>query len=106
MYNFIIESHRNVETDFINPKKIKNLKGKEKMKFLIKQIYKNNNSYDKKYKIKNNSFENDKKNNPINLCKSGDYKKNNLQKNNINNIYLKKIFRLNNNLNNNGKNED
>ena len=105
-YNFIIESHRNVETDFINPKKIKNLKGKEKMKFLIKQIYKNNNSYDKKYKIKNNSFENDKKNNPINLCKSGDYKKNNLQKNNINNIYLKKIFRLNNNLNNNGKNED
>lgn len=96
--NLIIDSN-NVESDFINPQKIKSLKGKEKLKFLIKQIYKNNNSYDQN--CRNNSYENK---NIITVWKSNDFQKNNLSIKK-NNIYFKKYIRLNS-LNNNGDKKD
>ena len=71
-FDFIIDPKKN-EFNFINPKKINKLQGKEKLKFLVKQMYKNNNrdkksytdrSYsdeDRELKNKNTSFEDDKK---------------------------------------------
>ena len=71
-FDFIIDPKKN-EFNFINPKKINKLQGKEKLKFLVKQMYKNNNkdkksytdrSYsdeDKDLKNKNTSFKDDKK---------------------------------------------
>ena len=51
-YNFLIEPRINSESNYINPKKINKLKGKEKLKFLIKQTYKNR-------KQRNNTEESD-----------------------------------------------
>jgi len=69
-FNFMMASNDKSENNFINPKKINELQGKEKLKFLIKQTYKNNNrkrksngdnSEDKN--IANTSIEDERKNN-------------------------------------------
>ena len=56
------------ESNFINPKKINELQGKEKLKFLIRQTYKNNNRKKKINRdnnedknITNTSYEDEKK---------------------------------------------
>lgn len=69
-FNFMLATNEKSEKNFINPKKINELQGKEKLKFLIKQTYKNNNkkrknngenSEDKN--ITNTSYEDEKKTN-------------------------------------------
>jgi hypothetical protein len=91
------------EFNFISPKKINKLQGKEKLKFLIKQIYQNNNRInnnytdrnfsdeDKSLKKENSSFENDKKaqtNKDIPVCQS-------VEDRNMKNAYYKKNFNKN-----------
>ena len=62
-FKFIAESGINSENNFIEPKKINSLQGKEKLKFLIKQINKTNN-----LKELNNQFENEKNRNKNKKC--------------------------------------
>ena len=47
-FEFLIDPVHN-ENNFISPKKINKLQGKEKLKFLVKQVYKNNNRNKKSY---------------------------------------------------------
>ena len=69
-FNFMMTSNGKSESNFINPKKINELQGKEKLKFLIKQTYKNNNRKKKSNgdnsenkNIANTSYEDEKKTN-------------------------------------------
>ena len=67
-FNFMVAPNGKSESNFINPKKINELQGKEKLKFLIRQTYKNNNRKKKINRdnnedknIANTSYEDEKK---------------------------------------------
>ena len=67
-FKFMVTPNGKSESNFINPKKINELQGKEKLKFLIKQTYKNNNRKKKSNEnnsedknIANTSYEDEKK---------------------------------------------
>ena len=66
-FKFMVAPNGKSESNFINPKKINELQGKEKLKFLIKQTYKNNNRKKKSgdnsedNHIANTSYEDEKK---------------------------------------------
>ena len=69
-FNFMVSPNGKCESNFINPKKINELQGKEKLKFLIRQTYKNNNRKKKNKRdnikdknIANTSYEDEKKSN-------------------------------------------
>ena len=112
--NILIDSNNNYnsETNFINPGKINKLHGKEKLKFLIKQIYINNNSDSEKNHFKegfydmesedknyNGSYEdNFSKGLNINipLWKSNDFKDFNSVFKNQKTVYLKKNIKQKN----------
>ena len=113
-FNYIINSNKNSENNFINPKKINKLQGKEKLKFLIKQMNKNNNNnnFGDNIFYENNNELNFEDNNicfgedkieeadnqiPIPLWKSNDLKKYNISiMNKQKNIYLKKNIKQKN----------
>ena len=98
-FNFVVESMINSECNFINPKTINKLQGKEKLKFLIKQL--NNNSKD--LNCQNDNF-GDKNNKCIDLTYDSDEEQkkniyisspnnlNNLKNKEQNNVYLRKKF--------------
>ena len=111
-FNFLIDSNY-TEINFINPKNINKLQGKEKLKFLIKQIYKDNNSNSNRENYNNeiNDINDDNNNNNINtsfrdnnekidfklpLWKSNDFKNINSNMKKQKSVYLKKNIKQKN----------